>query len=79
MEYERIENMEVTMLFSLFFAFALIVLIAVITFKIIKNKELPSNSYTPFDYITGQSNVEFHEEKEEKEEDNAKGDDKDKT
>ncbi|AQR76986.1 hypothetical protein BXP28_06030 [Paenibacillus larvae subsp. larvae] len=61
------------------FAFALIVLIAVITFKIIKNKELPSNSYTPFDYITGQSNVEFHEEKEEKEEDMAKDDNKGKT
>ncbi|AJS58809.1 DUF3951 domain-containing protein [Paenibacillus sp. IHBB 10380] len=46
--------------------------------KIITKKELPSSNYTPFDYITSQTNIEFHEEKEETEEENDKGDDKDK-
>ncbi|MNQ90725.1 hypothetical protein D3C85_1060780 [compost metagenome] len=35
--------------------------------------------YNPFDYITGQSRVEFQEHKEQKEEDDSQGDDIDKS
>ena len=44
----------------------------------IRLKEIPDSRYTPFDYITGQTTVEFQEQKEEKEEQNDQGDDKDK-
>lgn len=60
------------------FAGLLTALIGIIVFKIIKKKNLPNSYYTPFDYITGQTNVEFHEEKEEEEQENGLGDDKDK-
>lgn len=40
----------------------------------IKNKTLPDNNYTPFDYITAQSPVELHEEKEFREEEDKQGD-----
>jgi hypothetical protein len=62
----------------LLFSILIIILIALIAVKIMTKKELPSSNYTPFDYITGQTNIEFHEEKEETEEENDKGDDKDK-
>jgi hypothetical protein len=38
--------------------------------------KLPSNNYTPFDYITAHSQVEFHNEKQEKEDNDDQGDDK---
>ncbi|WP_314591352.1 DUF3951 domain-containing protein [Paenibacillus terrigena] len=56
----------------------ILVLLGMITVKMIRRKELPSSNYTPFDYITGQSTVEFHIEKEEHEEQDDQGDDKDK-
>ncbi|MCJ8012423.1 DUF3951 domain-containing protein [Paenibacillus sp. KQZ6P-2] len=66
-------------LFLMFsFTVILIALIGIIAFKIVKKKQLPDCYYTPFDYITGQTTVEFHEEKEEEEEENGQGDDKDK-
>jgi len=43
-----------------------------------RRKELPSNHYTPFDYIMGQSAAPFHVEKEEHEEQDDQGDDKNK-
>jgi len=46
--------------------------------KAFVKRELPSNNYTPFDYITAQSPVEFHDEKLEKEENEEHGDDKNK-
>ncbi|MDQ0341199.1 hypothetical protein J2S00_004058 [Caldalkalibacillus uzonensis] len=36
-------------------------------------KELPDNNYTLFDYITGHTLIEFHEEKEEPHEEDGKG------
>ncbi|MFD1019876.1 DUF3951 domain-containing protein [Thalassobacillus hwangdonensis] len=58
----------------------IIVLVLVVAFKIFVKKERPTNYYTPFDHIAGQTNKEFHEESEvvEEEEDDEKGDDKDK-
>ncbi|BFH14667.1 DUF3951 domain-containing protein [Paenibacillus melissococcoides] len=53
-------------------------LLGIISAKIIAGKALPDSNYTPFDNITGQSEVEFHEEKQEKEEDDDLGDDKEK-
>ena len=53
-------------------------LIGTVITKMIWKKELPSNNYTPFDYIMAQSPVEFHEQKQEKEVDDDHGDDKDK-
>lgn len=46
--------------------------------RALRNKRWPANNYTPFDYITAQSKVEFHEMKQEKEEDDSHGDDKNK-
>lgn len=41
----------------------LITLILVVVFKMFVKKKKPTQiSYTPFDYITGQSDEEFHEE-----------------
>ena len=54
------------------------ILIGIVFVKMMMKKELPSNNYTPFDYIMAQSPVEFHEEKQEKEADDDHGDDKDK-
>jgi len=31
-----------------------------VAYKILVKKERPHNFYTPFDYITGQSDQEFH-------------------
>lgn len=65
-------------LFTLAFAGAVMLLIGIIGFKIVKKKQLPDSYYTPFDYITAQTNVEFHEEKEEREEEDGQGDDENK-
>ncbi|NQX67082.1 DUF3951 domain-containing protein [Paenibacillus alba] len=46
--------------------------------KTLIKKEIPDSRYNPFDYITGQSRIEFQEQKEEKEEADDQGDDKDK-
>lgn len=68
--------------FTLYAILSLIVpiigLLGIIVVKMIKNKQLPDSRYTPFDYITGQSNVQFHEEKEAKQEEDDQGDDKNK-
>ncbi|MCR8641876.1 DUF3951 domain-containing protein [Paenibacillus sp. N1-5-1-14] len=67
--------------FGLFVMLSLIVpilaLLLIISIKIVKGKKLPESNYTPFDYITGQTTVEFHEQKEAKEENDDQGDDKD--
>ncbi|QOS99286.1 DUF3951 domain-containing protein [Brevibacterium sp. JNUCC-42] len=53
--------------------------IGVVMYKRIVKKQNVGTYYTPFDKITGQTNVEFHEEKQEKkEQEDEKGDDKDK-
>ncbi|MFC3746928.1 DUF3951 domain-containing protein [Paenibacillus sp. GCM10012306] len=54
------------------------ILLAIIIIKILLTRKLPSNNYTPFDYITAQALVEFHDEKKEIEENADHGDDKDK-
>jgi len=46
--------------------------------KTLIKKEIPDSRYNPFDYITGQTRVEFQEQKEQKEEKDDHGDDKDK-
>ncbi|MEK5237578.1 DUF3951 domain-containing protein [Paenibacillus sp. FSL L8-0470] len=53
-------------------------LLGIIIVKILLTRKLPSNNYTPFDYITAYSLVEFHDEKKEIEENADHGDDKDK-
>lgn len=54
------------------------VLVIYIMAKTLIKKEIPDSRYNPFDYITGQTRVEFQEQKEEKEENTDQGDDKDK-
>lgn len=54
------------------------VLVIYIMTKTLIKKEIPDSRYNPFDYITGQSRVEFQEQKEQKEEKDDQGDDKDK-
>ncbi|WP_282941429.1 DUF3951 domain-containing protein [Paenibacillus sp. RC67] len=56
----------------------ILVLLGIISAKIISGKGIPSNDFTPFDNITGQTPIEIHEEKQEKEERDDQGDDKDK-
>lgn len=58
---------------SAIFILVIVLLILFIAFKIFIKKERPDNSYTPFDYITGQTGEEFHEEQEEREEDKPSG------
>lgn len=64
-----------TLLGLIFPIFALVIYIMV---KTLIKKQIPDSRYNPFDYITGQSRVEFQEQKEQKEEDDSQGDDKDK-
>ncbi|UQZ37172.1 DUF3951 domain-containing protein [Paenibacillus sp. PK3_47] len=54
------------------------ILLGIIIVKLLLTRKLPSNNYTPFDYITAHSLVEFHDEKKEIEENADHGDDKDK-
>ncbi|AWB44558.1 DUF3951 domain-containing protein [Paenibacillus sp. CAA11] len=70
--------MNFILLFMCFVSGLFIVLIGLIVFKMIRKKRIPDIYYTPFDYITGQSTIEFHEEKEDEEQDNDQGDDLDK-
>lgn len=48
------------------FTLLIVVLVITVVCKMIWKKELPSHTYTPFDYIAGQTVEEFHEEKEER-------------
>ncbi|MFD0710322.1 DUF3951 domain-containing protein [Paenibacillus sp. GCM10027626] len=64
------------MIFSI--AVPIIILLSIIIAKMIRRQEIPDSRYTPFDYITGHSKVEFHEQKEVKEEKDEEGDDKNK-
>ncbi|QED46270.1 DUF3951 domain-containing protein [Cytobacillus dafuensis] len=58
---------------------AVIVIIVMISFyKVFVKKRSVTPFYTPFDQITGQTGVEFHEEQEILAEDEDRGDDKDK-
>lgn len=52
---------------SLVFIIVVVVLVCIIAYKIFIKKERPNNDYTPFDYIAGQSEDEFHMEQEQEE------------
>lgn len=67
--------MDIAAISSFAFGGVIILLVVIIAIKIVRQKQLPNSYYTPFDYITGNSPVEFHEQKIEKEEE--PGDDKD--
>ncbi|SCW72679.1 Protein of unknown function [Paenibacillus tianmuensis] len=56
----------------------IIVLLTIIMYKMIVGEAIPNSDYTPIDHITGNTPIEFHEEKQEKEEKDEQGDDKDK-
>ncbi|MFD2445544.1 DUF3951 domain-containing protein [Bacillus sp. CGMCC 1.16607] len=66
---------------SVIIGFLTIYLIVVIIgfYKVFVKKKSPALFYTPFDNITGQSEVEFHEEQEILAEDEGQGDDKNKS
>ncbi|MBN6186422.1 DUF3951 domain-containing protein [Aneurinibacillus sp. BA2021] len=70
--------MNLFLYFAVAFTGLLIVLIGIVIGKMVAKKAIPDSYYTPFDYITAQTSVEFHEEKEAKEEGDEQGDDKDK-
>ena len=70
--------MDIAAITSFSFGGAIIVLVVIIAIKMVKQKQLPNSYYTPFDYITGHSPVEFHKQKVDKEEDDEQGDDKNK-
>lgn len=50
----------------------LFVLIGIVLYKVLIKKERPTSSYTPFDYITGQTDKEFHHEIDHEETDDMK-------
>lgn len=52
---------------SVVFIIVMVTLICIIAYKVFIKKEKPNNYYTPFDYIAGQTEDEFHEEQGEKE------------
>lgn len=54
-----------------------VLVIYIMTKTLIKN-EIPDSRYNPFDYITGQTQAPFQEQKGQKEEKDDQGDDKDK-
>lgn len=63
--------------------FSLLVLVAILTvsiplmiiiIKTVWHRKLPRNYYTPFDYLAGQTEEEFHEEQNERELEEKEGD-----
>ncbi|WP_163103086.1 DUF3951 domain-containing protein [Peribacillus alkalitolerans] len=56
------------------FPVCIILLVLIGFYKVFIKKKTVVNFYTPFDQITGQSNVEFHEEQEVLEEEKDQGD-----
>lgn len=70
--------MDMSSLTLLGLIFPIFVLVIYIMVKTLIKKQIPDSRYNPFDYITGQSRMEFQEQKEQKEEDDSLGDDKDK-
>ncbi|UTE76729.1 DUF3951 domain-containing protein [Rossellomorea sp. KS-H15a] len=58
-----------------------VLLILLVAYRVLIKKKNPSNYYTPFDHITGQSVSGFQEEniEDEQEEGNDSADDKDKS
>jgi Ni,Fe-hydrogenase I cytochrome b subunit len=64
-------------LISLGFPVVVIVLVVISLYKVFVKKKSATPFYTPFDEITGQTEVLFHEEQEVHLEDPGQGDDKD--
>lgn len=60
------------------FPVTIFILVLIGFYKVFVKKKSVTPFYTPFDEITGQSAVEFHEEQEILAEDEEQGDDKDK-
>lgn len=60
-------------------AACLLVAFGMALYKYVTKKKIVEHYYTPFDHIFGQTQVEFHEQKvEKKEEEEDQGDDQDK-
>ncbi|GAB4073054.1 hypothetical protein GCM10028778_06890 [Barrientosiimonas marina] len=49
---------------GIIFSVFVILVVSIGIYKMVSGKGTPSNSYTPFDHITGQTDTAFHEEKE---------------
>jgi len=60
----------------LFIVLLTFVPIMIVIIKTVFRRKLPSNYYTPFDYISAQTTEEFHEEKEEIKKEDENGDSK---
>lgn len=60
------------------FPSVIVILVLIGFYKVFVKKASVTPFYTPFDQITGQTSVEFHEEQEILAEDEDKGDDKNK-
>ncbi|MGE8205173.1 DUF3951 domain-containing protein [Heyndrickxia sp. NPDC080065] len=70
--------MDIMLWVSIVFSLFIVVSIGIVLYKRLIQKKSINNYYTPFDNITGQTSSAFHDEKLEKEVNNAEGDDKDK-
>jgi len=60
----------------LFIVVLTVVPIMIVIIKTVLRRKLPSNYYTPFDYISAQTTEEFYEEKEEIKKEDENGDSK---
>lgn len=54
---------------GIIFSVFIILVVIFVLYRILSGKGTPDNSYTPFDYITGQTDTEFHENERESEPD----------
>ena len=52
---------------GIIFSIFIIFVVSFVLYRILSEKGAPDNSYTPFDYITGQTDTEFHENEKESE------------
>jgi len=50
---------------GIIFSVFIILVVSFVLYRIFAGKGAPDNSYTPFDYITGQTDTEFHEKEKE--------------
>ncbi|MFB9326227.1 DUF3951 domain-containing protein [Paenibacillus aurantiacus] len=57
---------------------SIMLLLGAVLIQALRNRRWPSNDYTPFDYITAQSKIEFHDVEQDNDDDDDHGDDKNK-
>ncbi|WP_406944355.1 DUF3951 domain-containing protein [Halobacillus sp. SY10] len=60
----------VSTIITVLFSFLIIFVVLRTAYRMFVKKQYPDNSYTPFDYVSGQTETPFHEEDKEEQEEN---------